>query len=126
MIPLRLHLVGLKAEPPLLAPGADTPVPPSLCPRMPNEEPPPGAASLTAFSTADVSAGGLAPLIVSITEPLRRIRKVGMALTPYCCETSLWLSTSTLQNVILLGLAYLVARESKVGAIILHGPHQSA
>jgi len=64
--------------------------------------------------------------MVSMTEPLCRTKKVGMARTPYCCATSPWLSTSTLQNVIFFGLEYLVERDSNVGAIILHGPHQSA
>jgi hypothetical protein len=81
---------------------------------------------LTAFSTAVVSAGGLAPWMVSMTVPLRRMRKVGMARTPYCFEMSPWLSTSTLQKAILLGLENLVESDSNVGAIILHGPHQSA
>jgi hypothetical protein len=81
---------------------------------------------LTAFSTAAISAGGFAPWMVSMTDPVRSTRKVGMARTEYCCATSPCASTSTLAKAILLGLAYLVARDSKVGAIILQGPHQVA
>lgn len=89
----------------------------------------PGAvtlASLTAFSTAEVKAGGFAPWIVSITEPFLKMRKVGMARTPWACAMDCWLSTLTLQKAILPGLEYLVESDSKMGAIILQGPHQSA
>lgn len=106
--------------------GPPTPEPPSLWPGVPKVLPPPGPASLTAFSTAAARAGGLAPWIVLTTEPLWRTRKVGMARTLYFWATSRWLSTLTLQNVIFLGLEYLVERDSKAGAIVLHGPHQSA
>lgn len=105
-----------------------------LLPPAPNVRPglakdAPGAAvpaSLMAFSTAAVRAGGLAPRMVSMTAPLLKMRKVGMALTPWDWAMAWWLSTLTLQNVILPGLVYLVDRDSNVGAIILQGPHQSA
>lgn len=51
---------------------------------------------------------------------------MGMALTLYIRATSCWRSVSTLQKVIFFGFEYLVDSDSKVGAIILHGPHQSA
>lgn len=85
-----------------------------------------GPAILIAFSTAWVSLGGLAPWMVSMGDPFLKIMKVGMARTPYCEATSRSLSTSILAKAMRLGLVYLVARDSKVGAIILQGPHQSA
>lgn len=103
------------------------PLPPNVRPGMAKDAP--GAAvpaSLMAFSTAAVRAGGLAPRMVSMTEPFLKTRKVGMALTPWDWAIDWWLSTLTLQNVILPGLEYLVERDSKVGAIILQGAHQSA
>lgn len=60
------------------------PLPPNVRPGMAKDAP--GAAvpaSLTAFSTAAVRAGGLAPRIVSTMEPLLKMRNVGMALTPW-------------------------------------------
>lgn len=81
---------------------------------------------MTAFSTAEVRAGGFAPWIVSITEPFLKMRKVGIARTPWLWAMDCWLSTLTLQKVILPGLEYFVASDSKVGAMTLQGPHQSA
>lgn len=120
---LRSHAIGRLIDRPA---AAATPLPPSLCPPLPNAGPAAVPASFTPLSTAAVSAGGLAPCTVLTTEPLCRTRKVGMARTEYICATACWLSTSTLQKVIFLGLEYLVERDSKVGAIVLQGPHQSA
>src|SRR3569833_688121 len=100
--------------------------PPSVRPPEENAEPGAAPASFTAFSTAAERAGGLAPWIVSMTVPLRRIRKVGMLLTLYCDAMSRCWSTSIFANVILLGLENLVDSDSKVGAIILQGPHHVA
>jgi len=85
-----------------------------------------GPAFRTAFSIALVSFLASAPLIVSITVELRRIRKVGIAVTPYLREISCCESTLTLVKVTTLGFENLTERLSYVGAIALHGPHQSA
>lgn len=118
-------------------------VPPRVWPLVENTGGAIGPASLTAFSMAIVRPRVSAPLIVLIMLPFRKMRKVGMlclcvsesfgdlegytyAVTPYFCAISCWLSTFTLVKVIRFGLEYLVERDSKVGEIALHGPHQSA
>lgn len=116
------HFNGLRSD----CPAGRAPGPPSVRPGALKPELAVGPASLTAFSTAAIRLGGFAPRMVSIGEPFLRMIKVGMALTPYCEATSRWLSTLTLAKVMRFGLEYLVARDSKVGAIILQGPHQSA
>lgn len=100
-------------------------------------------ASLTAFSIAVVRPRTSAPRIVLITEPDLNIIKVGIleallvsqcsgygsgtyAVTPYFCEISCWLSTLILVKVTRFGFVCLTASDSYVGAIALHGPHQSA
>lgn len=118
----RSHLIGLRSD----CRDAVGPLPPRVRPGTLKPPPAAGPASLTAFSTAAVKAGGLAPCMVSMAEPFLKIMKVGMARTPYCDAMSFWLSTLILANVIRFGLENLVARDSNVGAIILQGPHQSA
>lgn len=101
-------------------------------------------ANLTAASTALVRARGSAPLIVLIGLPSRKIMNVGMlntahklgviqtaaqatyAETPYCWLICCWESTSTFAKETDFDFEYLVERDSKVGAMALHGPHQSA
>lgn len=119
----RSHLIGLRSDSRDCVAG---PLPPRVRPGALNPAPVVGPASLTAFSTAAVRAGGFAPCMVSIAWPFLKIMKVGIARTPYCDAMSFWLSTLTLANVMRFGLENLVARDSKVGAIILQGPHQSA
>jgi hypothetical protein len=51
---------------------------------------------------------------------------VGIAATLFSVAMARWLSTSTLTNAMRPGFAYLVASDSNMGAIVLHGPHQSA
>lgn len=117
--------------PPLDGAAAAGPPPPPAAPRVRpgvwNEAP--GAAvlaSLTAFSTASVRERGSAPRTRCSSEFPLKMMKVGMAVTWWADAIDCWLSTFTFAKVILPGLAYLVASESKVGAIILQGPHQSA
>lgn len=116
----RSHLSGLCSD------CLGCPPAPSVLPGALKPAPAVGPASLTAFSTAAVRAGGFAPWMVSMAEPFLKIIKVGMARTPYCDAMSRWLSTLILANAMRFGLVYLVARDSNVGAIILQGPHQSA
>lgn len=117
--------------PPLDGAAAAGPPPPPAAPRVRpgvwNEAP--GAAvlaSLTAFSTASVRARGSAPRTRWCSDAPLKMMKVGMAVTLWAEAMDCWLSTLTLQKVILPGLAYLVDSDSKVGAITLQGPHQSA
>ena len=83
-------------------------------------------ASLTAFSTASVRERESAPRTRWSSEEPLKMMKVGIAVT--WCEDAIdcWLSTLTLQNVILPGFENFVDSDSNVGAIILQGPHQSA
>ncbi|CAF3540475.1 unnamed protein product [Fusarium graminearum] len=62
--------------------GADRASPPSVRPGVLNTSPVTGPPSFTAFLIAAVSAGGFAPLMVSIQAPFWKILKVGMAETP--------------------------------------------
>ncbi len=84
------------------------------------------AASLTAFSTASVRELVSAPRTRCSSVVPRNTMKVGIAVTWWDEAMDCWLSTLTLQKVILPGLEYLVDSDSNVGAIILQGPHQSA
>lgn len=106
--------------------GADRESPPSVLPGVLNTSPVAGPPSLTAFLIAAVRAGGLAPLIVSMQVPLWKILKVGMAETLWARAIPDWLSTLTLAKATFFGAECSLARASKVGAIALQGPHQSA
>jgi hypothetical protein len=59
-------------------------------------------------------------------EPKFLVGRATYAETPYCWAICCWESTSTLAKVMDFGLEYLVDSDSKVGAMALHGPHQSA
>mmetsp|Transcript_32328 Transcript_32328/g.107878 ORF Transcript_32328/g.107878 Transcript_32328/m.107878 type:complete len:286 (+) Transcript_32328:1176-2033(+) len=74
-------------------------------------------------STLSRSAPSSAPCMLPTSTPARNILKVGIAETPYCCETSLHSSTSTLRN---LTCGRAAASSLYFGAICWHGPHQLA
>eukprot|EP00962_Isochrysis_galbana_P004222 scaffold1172_cov124-Isochrysis_galbana.AAC.2 len=61
--------------------------------------------------------------MLATSTPPRNILKVGIALTPYCCETSLHSSTSTLMNFACVRSPAIAAY---LGAICWHGPHHVA
>ena len=84
------------------------------------------SADPAASVTAAVKPRGSAPFMVLITSPLRKIMNVGMERTEYLEEMSRWESTSTFTNVTARGRVCSEASLEKMGAMVLHGPHQSA
>ena len=71
-----------------------------------------------------MSFAASAPTILSRSWPALKNWKVGIAETCAAAATSGMSSTSTLRNV--APVAFAVASSSKIGEIILHGPHQLA